>query len=303
VFNWRPLSGIPVTPAGEFVLEFPPECPLRLDYSQFTSEVRITPNYHSHIEVTLLYEGAAIFTVENRRYEMAEGDIMIIGQGEFHFMEASSAKPIKVFSLHFLPDLIHRPGSLPLDMEYLRPFGHHGPGFAHRIPAGAIDGPVMFDRLRRIHDELNKRERGWALAARTFLADILLEIARHYGKGGKVSEERNDRMLNVQRLSKVFNYINQNCAEPIAPKKLASLANMSPGYFSRFFRAVTGITPTNYVMRARVDMATKYLLNTTMSVTEIAYASGFGSASYFDRVFKSAKGMTPHEFRRQMGHG
>lgn len=301
-FMWRHMSGIPVTPKGEYVLEFPPECPLRLDYSQFTSEVRVTPNYHRHIEITLLYEGTASFTVENRRYEMKEGDMMIIGQGEFHFMEASHNKSVKVFSLHFLPELIHRPGGLPLDLEYLRPFGHHGPAFSHLIPAGAVEGTIVFDRLRRIHEELARKGSQWALAARTYLTDILLEIARFYGKSSDGSIERSDRMLNVQRLSKVFNHINANCSEPISPRQLASLAHMSPGYFSRFFKAVTGITPTNYVMRARVDMATHFLLNTAMTVTEIAYASGFGSASYFDRVFKEAKGVTPHDFRMRTGN-
>lgn len=183
--------------------------------------------------------------------------MMIIGQGEFHFMEADPLKAVKVFSLHFLPELIHQPGGLPLDIAYLRPFGHHGPDFSHRIPAGAVDGNVVFDRLRKIHEELATRGNRWALAARTYLADILLEIARHYGLADQTAPERDDRMLNVQRLSWVFNHIKKSCGEPISTRQLSSLANMSPSYFSRFFRAVTGMTPTNYVMRARVDMATQ----------------------------------------------
>ena len=226
---------------------------------------------------------------------------MVIGPGEFHFMEADYDKTVKVFSLHFLPELIHRPGGLSLDVEYLRPLGHHGPNFLHRIPAAAIDGAFVFDRLQRIHEELGTRGDHWALAARTYLADLLLEIARHYGRSGDISPKRNDRMLDVQRLSKVFNFINEHCSESISPRQLSALAHMSPGYFSRFFKEVTGITPTSYVMRARVDRATHLLLNTARSVTEIAYASGFGSASYFDRVFKQVKGVTPHDFRRRTG--
>ena len=204
----------------------------------------------------------------------------------------------KVFSLHFRPELIHRPGCLPLDIEYLRPFGHHGPRFSHRIAADAVDGTVIFDRLRRIHEELAIKGGFWALAAKTYLVDILLEVSRHYSRTGGLPDAPNDRVLNVQRLSKVFDHINKNCSEPIPPRQLAALANMSPGYFSRFFRAVTGVTPTDYVMRARVDLATHLLLSTAMSVTEIAYASGFGSASYFDRVFKRTKRVTPLDFRK-----
>jgi len=59
-------------------------------------------------------------------------------------------------------------------------------------------------------------------------------------------------------------------------------------------------TPTEYILRLRVDLSADLLSNSAMSVTDIAYATGFSSHSYFDRVFKRLKGMTPLEYRRHL---
>ena len=79
---------------------------------------------------------------------------------------------------------------------------------------------------------------------------------------------------------------------------MARLAHMSPQYFCRFFKTATGTTMTEYVLR--MDLAMEFLSGSAMSVTEIAYASGFSSHSYFDRVFKRLMGVTPQEYRRQL---
>jgi AraC-like DNA-binding protein len=78
------------------------------------------------------------------------------------------------------------------------------------------------------------------------------------------------------------------------------MAHMSPAYFCRFFKATTGDTATEYILRLRVDMSADLLANSAKSVTDIAYAVGFSSHSYYDRVFKRLMGMTPLEYRRQI---
>lgn len=69
---------------------------------------------------------------------------------------------------------------------------------------------------------------------------------------------------------------------------------------SRFYRrvqALTGMTPTNYIISVRMEMAKAMLKDDTLSIAEIAYKLGFNSASYFTRMFKSQTGMSPKEYR------
>ena len=298
-FPWVSTRTMQFTAKGEFPVAFPPECPLRLHFVQFTQEHRLTPSYHDHLEISLLYEGSGTFTVESHRYPVREGDLVVVGRREFHLMEANHRDAPKNISLYFLPELIYRPGGQPLDFEYLKAFRYHSPTFSHRIAAGEVSVALVLDRIRKIQQELEARRADYPLAAKTYLTDILLELSRHYGRLGGTLRDRDERVLDIERLREVFNFIRKNCGEPISLRRLAPMAHMSPGYFCRFFKAVTGMTPTEYLLRVRVDQAMELLASGARSITEIAYASGFGSATYFDRVFKRLKGMTPQEFRRE----
>jgi two-component system response regulator YesN len=76
---------------------------------------------------------------------------------------------------------------------------------------------------------------------------------------------------------------------------------MSPGYLARFFKKVTGTTLSGYIMRYRVDKAKELLSRQDLSVSQVAFAAGFESHSYFDRTFRRLVHMSPGEFRQQYG--
>ncbi len=100
-----------------------------------------------------------------------------------------------------------------------------------------------------------------------------------------------------RRVMKVKEYINQHYAEEVTLPELAGLVGMSPSSFSRFFRLRTGKTLSSYLIDIRLGNAARALVDTTSNVSEICYSCGFNNLSNFNRVFKSRKGVTPHEFR------
>jgi len=67
---------------------------------------------------------------------------------------------------------------------------------------------------------------------------------------------------------------------------------------SRFFRARTGKTFVDTLNDLRLGNATRMLIDTTHSITEIAYKCGFNNMSNFNRIFKKKKDCTPKEFRQ-----
>jgi YesN/AraC family two-component response regulator len=73
---------------------------------------------------------------------------------------------------------------------------------------------------------------------------------------------------------------------------------MSPQYFCRFFKKVTGTTFKEYLLSIKIDKAKELLMKYNMSATEIAYQVGFENLSYFFRVFKKLTGLNPMEFRK-----
>ena len=86
--------------------------------------------------------------------------------------------------------------------------------------------------------------------------------------------------------------------EPLALDDLAREAGLSPFHFLRVFRRVTGTTPHQYLIGARVRAAVRMLLDTDLPVTRIAYDSGFRDLSNFNHTFRRAIGCTPRAYRR-----
>jgi AraC-like DNA-binding protein len=74
------------------------------------------------------------------------------------------------------------------------------------------------------------------------------------------------------------------------------LAGVSVSYLSRTFRRVTGETFEHYVMRKRVELAQRFLLEPSNNIAAVADRCGFSDASYFARVFRKITGCSPREY-------
>lgn len=98
-------------------------------------------------------------------------------------------------------------------------------------------------------------------------------------------------------IQKVLNYIALNLASDLTLKHLSSVFSLNGSYLSSMFKKETGITLTAYVNGKRIDRAV-YLLNTQVdSIQDIAIMCGIPDLTYFTKLFKKAKGMTPTKYR------
>jgi len=102
---------------------------------------------------------------------------------------------------------------------------------------------------------------------------------------------------NSRRIERAFEYMNENFHKNITLTEVSKLVNMTDVSFSRFFKAKTGITFIDSLLELRLGHASRLLIDTTESVSEIAYDCGFNNISNFNRLFKKKKNCTPKEFR------
>jgi len=87
--------------------------------------------------------------------------------------------------------------------------------------------------------------------------------------------------------------------QPWPLAELAALVGASPFHFARAFRAVAGTSPHQYLVAARLRLATRLLLDTQLPVTDVALAAGFNDLSNFQHSFRRALGSTPRSFRNR----
>ncbi|MDR0829412.1 MAG: AraC family transcriptional regulator [Prevotellaceae bacterium] len=100
-----------------------------------------------------------------------------------------------------------------------------------------------------------------------------------------------------RRIQKVEEYINKNYKQPITLPEVAKIAGMTPVSFSRFFKQSTGRGLFDFIIDTRLGYASRLLVDTTNSISEIGYDCGFNNISNFNRLFKKRKDRSPKEFR------
>lgn len=103
--------------------------------------------------------------------------------------------------------------------------------------------------------------------------------------------------LKSHRLERVFDFIRINYAREISLKEVSDMVNMPEVSFSRFFKKRTGRTFIESLNDIRIGHATRMLINSTHTISEISYKCGFNNLSYFNRMFKRKNGCTPSIFR------
>ncbi|MDR2563338.1 MAG: AraC family transcriptional regulator [Prevotellaceae bacterium] len=106
-----------------------------------------------------------------------------------------------------------------------------------------------------------------------------------------------DEEIDSRRVKKVLAYLQANYQQDISLADVAELVGMSRGAFCRFIKKRTAKTFVEYLNGVRLGMATRMLIDTTSTVSEICYECGFNNLSHFNRLFKKKKGCTPKEFR------
>jgi len=99
-------------------------------------------------------------------------------------------------------------------------------------------------------------------------------------------------------LDKLEEVLARNLPDPdFGVEAMAEAMNMSRMQLHRKLKALTGLSASAFLRSQRLKLAAQLLKNSRMSATEVAYAAGFKSPSYFTRLFKEAYGRTPAEFR------
>ena len=151
----------------------------------------------------------------------------------------------------------------------------------------------VYDKL----DTLSSIKEGF-YAVMQFLT-ILYELSKCSGARplasssfAKIAVEDDSR-----RILKVKNFISKNFMDEIRLGQLSDIAGMSPSAFSRFFKLHTGRNLTDYIIDMRLGAASRMLVDTSRSISEICFSCGFNNLSNFNRIFKKKKGCSPSEFR------
>ncbi|WP_251710348.1 helix-turn-helix transcriptional regulator [Hydrogenophaga intermedia] len=106
--------------------------------------------------------------------------------------------------------------------------------------------------------------------------------------------------LSPHKLSVCTDYMQAHLTEDITLERLASQAGLSPYHFCRAFKESVGTTPYQWLIAKRIETAQRLLANESVSIGDVAFDTGFNSASHFATAFRKAVGVSPSAFRQQL---
>ncbi|HAR65578.1 MAG TPA: hypothetical protein DCR55_05115 [Lentisphaeria bacterium] len=101
------------------------------------------------------------------------------------------------------------------------------------------------------------------------------------------------------RLQPALEFMHQHNLSNPSLEQVAKAVGMAPNSFHRLFREAIGITPFEYIQRRRMSLARQLLNGSSMSIKEVATATGYSSPFYFSRAFRARYHITPQHYRRR----
>lgn len=255
---------------------------------------------HDFIEMVLITSGEGIHTVGEESYRLKKGDMFILNSDVPHAYKADSGSPLIVYNCLFKPASID--SALGDGRDFIKAmYESMTCAFAEfsgsknyvKLQGGSMDIEMLFNG---IYQEYQHKEPGYAHMVRADLSRILVLIFRKY----RAECQKHSYSFVFRRLAidTAVRYMQEHYRERISNAELASLAYLSEGYFSRIFKAQTGMSATQMLQSIRIERAKELLQTTAYSVEKIMSMIGYADRKHFYAVFTKCTGKTPGEYRK-----
>lgn len=254
-------------------------------------------HWHKYVELAYLPEDCSskdlpVIQCNQKTYTLYPGDVFFIWPGDLHETRKNHSKTL--LGMQFTASILNeQPDFIP---------------FLHLFRAVHLfsynDAPHMAQCMHYHLGHILTLDRNKEAFYHTQKLICLLEMFMEFGQHLKETRFTNGNSVtdySVQTLLKIqdaCSYIVENCEQDLTLDALADYVGFSPSYFSRIFKQATNFNFVEYLSLQRVKKAQLLLSDSDISITEIAYQSGFKSISTFNRVFHQLKGFSPSEYRK-----
>lgn len=253
---------------------------------------------HWHEETEIIYIKKGNFTVDinMHRYQWKAPAFVFINAGDIHAIwgDKGCEESAVVFDIRML-SFEHYDN---VQYQVIRP-----------ILEKRMQFPLVIDKENSRWDELcicyenvlEEAPKETLSAQLRIKASLMQMLAALYETGSFTNMESGTCYDNtkIENVKKVLGFVQKNYERSISIKDMAEVLQMNPQYFCRYFKKVTGKTPTEYVNEIRIEKAAGYLQQTDSKIIDIGMECGYDNMSYFIRRFREAKGITPSEYRKK----
>ena len=153
----------------------------------------------------------------------------------------------------------------------------------------------LTDKLIRLFRENNPFK---PFFIKNTLRELIVRLTQTQVRTGLLHQT--NQHINTNRLAYVVAYIRENLTHALSVDDLSDKACLSKSHFFRLFKRELGISPTQFILTERIQLAKAILSNPTKTITDACYESGFNSLTHFSSAFRSIEHICPRQFKRQL---
>ena len=255
-------------------------------------------NYHNHeyLEFCYVMSGRGRHRIEDKVYEVSEGDLILINAGQYHqALVSASGGPavefyvgltdinLKGYERNCLPTLgeepiLHTSGELKMKLGRL---------------CISMEAEKETERF------------GGYFMMKTYALQMLLLYIRGQEQPRKERPMEQYAFESVNRkylVEKIMDYFEEHYTQKISLGQIAGNMYLSPFYISKIFKAETGETPIHSLIDIRMEKAKELLMaEPGLSIQEVAARVGYDDAYHFSKLFKKKFGIAPSAVRKADG--
>lgn len=260
--------------------------------SQFTNMEALC-HWHEEVELLIPLKGHLCYRVNGKLVAIQPGNAIFVNARRLHYGFSADGTDCQFFCIVFSPQLFC--ANQALQRRYISPIlNHSGIDFVLLEQRDPLHRSALepLQRLAAAHTlPLKGRELEVSGLLAQFWQRLYDLLCPSLDCGAALDPD-------AQSVHRMLDFIQQHYAEPISLKQVAQSGQVCRSKCCRLFRQYLGHTVTGYLQTYRLEQALTLLRESSLSISEISYACGFCSASYFTELLTRYKGCSPTAYRK-----
>ena len=246
-------------------------------------------HWHTSIEIFAVLEGELLFYINNEKYPLHAGELLIVNANEIHSVNALKENktaviqiPLRQFENYFTAQ------------QFIRFEG----GIHRETDSENLSDRRLISLVQRLYNVYTERRNGYDFRTISLYYELLYLMVTQY-RVTEVEEKELRHNRHLSSLSRITTYMREHYREDLKLSDLAETFGYSDAYLSRMFREYAKVNFKIYLQDIRMAYACRDLLNTDHTIGQIAMDNGFCSSRGFAKDFKKRYGILPSQIERR----
>lgn len=270
------------------IISYDNRIPATIKINKIDSKTRKTEFlWHREPELVYVAEGSAEFTVNGEEETVDQGNFVLINSEDVHLIRPVDGSSCSLLYFIFSP-------------EYIKQFKNTVDGMLFDVGSNTEIKEQIAETLKSIAESFESQSNYISILQISYVNKIyylMLEYCVCYRRAPLASGVPK-RDFSYAKIA--ISYINENYTREITLDEISSIVNLSPSYFSKYFKKVTQISFSEYLANLRLEKAISDMLDNNTSVTAAAVRNGFANVKSFITQCKKVYKCTPVQCKKRI---